>query len=98
MNDVEIQSGVFDPGGDWNEESLVPAREGVALLVGFGGELEGGIDPSHDVRLQRAVTPVHVLEVFGGGDGQLQLVAIRHGNGVDPKITAEMIGLSMKNR
>ncbi|CBI22640.3 unnamed protein product, partial [Vitis vinifera] len=78
VDDVEVEGGIIDGGGHWNVESLVPGRKGVAVMVDFGGALSVRFHPNHGVWLQRAVAPVHVLQIFGGGDLELELEARGH--------------------
>ena len=52
VDDLEVESGVIDGGGDRNLKSFVPGGRGVAVVVDFGGELNGGFDPSRDGWLQ----------------------------------------------
>ena len=42
MDDLEVESGGVDGGGDQNLESFVPGGRGVAVVIDFGGGLNGG--------------------------------------------------------
>lgn len=52
---------------------LVPHGSGRPGIVGLGGETTVRVGPEDDVRLERAVAPVDVLEVLGGDDCDVEI-------------------------
>ena len=46
-------------------------------VVGLGGEPAVRVDPEDRIGLELAVLPVHVLQVLGGDDGELQVQRLR---------------------
>lgn len=75
MEDVEGEEkkGFGRGEGDGKREALVPDGASGAGVVGLGGDAAVGIEVGHNVGLEVAVSPIDVLEVLRGDDGDLEV-------------------------
>lgn len=72
MEDLDGEYGFSNGAGYREGESLVPDWAGGSRIVGVGGEtVIRVVEVQGGVGLEIAVSPIDVLEVLGGDDGDL---------------------------
>lgn len=74
MEDLEDQKGVLRRNHQGKDKSLVPDRMLGAGIIGFGGLTAFWVDPENGVGFEITVTPVNILEMLCGDDGNIEIV------------------------
>lgn len=77
MEDLDGEQRFLRRQREREDETLVPDGFGRAGIIRFSGETAVGVNPEDDVGLEIAVTPVDVLQVLGGDDGDVDVVGFR---------------------
>ena len=73
MEDFEGEKRVSGREGEGDEEAFVPDGSGRPGVVGLGGLAAVRVDPEDGVGLEIALPPIHVLQVLGGDDRDVEI-------------------------
>lgn len=77
VEDFEGEERVLERKREGDEKVLVPDGAGGGGVVGLGGETVVRVDPEDGVGFEVALTPVHVLQVLGGDDRDVEVERLR---------------------